>query len=250
MKLSELLLYVAEQYLDDRASLVDGDADSLWSDEFLVHQLNEAQRLLCRRAWCIIEEGVPPAGQIVLATGKAVYDLHPSILRVYLATPTDQEWPLWRASDTQLRMPGIFSTEDVPFDINSVTASSPGRPLAFATDAGTRKLRVFRTPSATENGLIVNLKVARKVITPLSIGNMDAEPEVPADYHLLLGTYAAGKALTQPNVDGQMKTDGRLLLKEFDGAVKEARQDRQRAEMEPVRWGFSSSTAMLGGGGF
>ena len=46
MRLSEMLEYTAQQYLDDRTDLVDGDPDSLWSDEFLVRQFNEGQRRL------------------------------------------------------------------------------------------------------------------------------------------------------------------------------------------------------------
>lgn len=243
MNLAELLAYTAKEYLDDRTDLVDGDADSLWSDSFLVRQLNEAQRLLARRAWCIIDIGHPTAGVVVLKTGVATYPLDKSVLRVYDATPEDQEWPLGRTSDITLRMPRLDA--DVPFDINNLSVSTPGRPIAMASDAATRTLRVFRTPSATENGLRVILKVARLPVEWLTLDDTDASPEVPEDYHYLLCTFAAGKALTQPNVDGQMKADGRLLLAEFDAAVKEARQDRQRAEMSPATWGFDSATAVL-----
>lgn len=243
MNLQELLDYTAAQYLDDRTDLVDGDPDELWSDEFLVRQFNEAQRKLARRAWVIVEEGVPPAGQITLATDKAVYDLHKSVLRVYCATPSDQAWPLYRTSDTKLRLPRPF--EEIPFDLNDTSSVATGRPLAIATNAGTRQMRVYRTPSSTENGLILNLKIARLPVTWLTLENTDAEPEVPEDYHELLCRYAAGRALTLPNVDGQFRTIGRDLLSEFDDEVREARQDRQRAEMEPAQWGFASSTALL-----
>lgn len=247
MKLSELLEYTAQQYLDDRTDLVDGDPDQLWSDAFLVRQFNEAQRKLARRAWCITEEGVPPAGTLSLKTGVAVYPLHKSVLRVHLATPSDQEWPLYRTSDFVLRIP--WPASNVPFDINSITTSSPGRPVAFDTDAGTRMIRFFRTPSATENGLLINLKVARLPIKWLDAANLEGCPEVPEDYHELLCRYAAGRALTLPNVDSAQKPEGRALLKEFDDEVKEARQDRQRAEMEPARWAFASDTSWLDRGG-
>jgi len=244
MNLAELLEYTAAQYLDDRADLLAGDPDSLWSDEFLVRQFNEAQRILARRAWVIMEEGVSPAGYITLATGVPVYDVHKSVLRVLTATPADQEWPLWNTSDKVLRFARPFT--DVPFDINTTAFESPGRPIAYSTDGGWRKLRVFRTPSVKENGLRINLKVARLPVEWLTLDDTNARPETPEDYDYILTTFAAGKALTQPNADGQMKTDGRALLQEFDAFVKEARQDRQRMFMEPARWGFSSDTAILG----
>jgi hypothetical protein len=248
MNLAELLEYTAAQYLDDRADLISGDPDNLWSDEFLVRQFNEAQRILARRAWVILEEGVAPAGVITLATGVPVYDVHKSVMRVLTATPTDQEWPLWNTSDKVLRFARPWT--DLPFDINNTTFESPGRPVAYSTDGGWRKLRVFRTPSAVENGLRVNLKVARLPVEWLTLDNTDAEPEVPADYHYTLTTFAAGKALTLPNADGAQKAEGRALLAEFDAFVKEARQDRQRMFMEPGRWGFQTDTAYLGDQGW
>lgn len=248
MKLSEMLEFTAQQWLDDRADLVDGDPDSIWSDTFLIRSFNEAQRIIARRAWCIIEEGVPPASVLSLKTGVPTYALHKSVLRLYTATPSDQEFPLYRSSEIVLRTP--WPTADIPFDINSSVFSAPGRPIAIATDAGTRQVRIFRTPSATENGLLINLKIARLPITWLDVGNLDDAPEIPDDYHYLACMYAAGRALTLPNVDAAQKPEGRALLQEFDVFVKEARQDRQRAEMEPTRWAFSSDTAMLDRWGF
>jgi len=247
MNLAELLSYTADQYLSDRTNLVAGDPDSLWSDEFLVRQFNEAQRILARRAWVILDEGVAPFGLITLATGKAVYNLDKCILRVLLATPTDQDWPLWNTSDKVLRAPRPWT--DLPFDINNLTVPAPGRPIAYSTDAGWRQMRVFRTPSSIENGLVINLKVARLPFEWLAAGNTDAVPEVPEDYHYILATFAAGKALTLPLVDGQQRAEGRALLAEFDAFVKEARQDRQRMFMEPATWGFQTDTSLLGGVG-
>lgn len=248
MKLSELLEYTAEQYLDDRTELVAGDADSLWSDEFLIRQFNEAQRRLARDAWCIQTFDEPEVGRIVLRTDKPIYDLHPSILRVKYAIPEDQDWPLGRTNDWRLISPRPFAA--APFDINSQSNSTSGRPLAIATDVATRQLRVFRTPSAAEDGLRLRLNIVRKAISELSVNDLDAEPEVPEDYHYALCTFAAGKALTLPNVDGQAKADGRELLAEFADEVKRARRDRQRAEMEPSTWGFASDTARLDGYGY
>ena len=64
-----MLAYTASEFLDDRTDPVEGDADSLWGDSYLVRQMNEAQKILCRRAWVIIDTDNPTAGRIVLATG-------------------------------------------------------------------------------------------------------------------------------------------------------------------------------------
>lgn len=241
MTLEDLLAHCNE-FLDNKSALVEGDADSLWSDDLITRHLNEAQKILCRRAWVIIDEGHPTAGRIVLKTDTPVYALHKSVLRVYWARPDDQENPLTRHTETALM--GATPITGELYDLNSTTGET-GRPLGFSTDAGTRRMRIFRTPSATENGLIVTLKVARLPVTYLTLDDTAAEPEVPDDYHLALIDYAAGRCLLQPNIDSQSKADGRELLSMFDEVVREARRDRIRAEMDPARWAFNTATSLL-----
>lgn len=255
MKLADMLTYTAAQYLDDRTDLADGDGDSLWSDEFLVTQFNEAQRKLARAAWCIIENGVAPAGQIVLRTGVSLYPLHKSLLRVFDATPTTQVSPLGRTEDIQIRNTNVLGQYPSDgFDAVEIgsaaslagnTTNTSGPPLAIATDAGFREARVFPPPTSDQNGLIVNLKVARLPITWLTVDDTDAEPEVPEDYHVQLCEYAAGKALLLPNVDIEFRTIGRDLVAAFEAQCKDARRDRQRLGMGPARWTFASTTSVL-----
>ena len=254
MNLEEMLEFTASQYLDDRTDLVDGDPDSLWTDALLVRYFNHAARILARRAWCIIEYGVAPAGVIVLETDKVLYPLHKSILRVFDATPTTQLDPLGRTEDLMIRNPDIlnrhwydsFSAYEVgEYASLSDSSVTTGTALAFATDAGTRVLRVSPPPSSTENGVRVMLRVARLPIIELTMDDTAASPEVPEEYHEDLCLYAAGRCLTQPMVDSQYKVDGRNLLAEFADLTREARRDRQRAEMGPSRWGFNSTTAVI-----
>ena len=250
------MLEYIRAFLDDGSvALVDGDSDFLWDDTLIVRFLNEGMRLLARGAWCIIETGVAPAGQIVLATGVSIYPLHKSILYVWDATPSTQTMPLGKGDDIELRDVNLLTNRtDDAFDALEIgmeaalaggNTSLSGAPLAFAPDAGFRKMRVFPPPTATQNGLVVNLKVARLPITWLTLDNISAEPETPDDYTLSLCDYAAGRCLLQPNVDSQQKTTGRELVTAFNDMVKDARRDRQRMFMTPSRWNFSSATAVL-----
>jgi len=244
-----MLEFCAAQWLDDRADLLDGDSDELWSDAVLVRLFNRAQKIMARRAWCIIEWGVPPAGTIVLATSKVLYPLHKSVLRVFDATPSTQTAPLGRTNDINLRNPYPPSAD--AFDIGEsaaiagTTLNIPGAALAIATDAGTRMLRVAPEPAAAQANLRVDLKIARLPIKYLTLEDMEGEPEVPEEYHEDLCFYAAGKCLTMPNVDAAQKPEGRTLLDEFDAAVREARRDRQRAEYNGDRWTFASTAAAI-----
>lgn len=253
MTLEEMLQYTAAEFLDDRTELIEGDDDELWSDAYLIRQFNEAQRILCRRAWVIEEIDKAPAARIVLAAGKALYQLHPSVLRVFDATPSTQTYPIGRTDDAVLRAPDSGSVDGSldAFTIGERAALSSaaltGATLAFASDAATKSIRVSPTPSADQNGVRVALKVARLPVTFLSEAALTGIPEVPEEFHMALCEYAAGKALTLPNVDGDQKVEGRRLLAAFDETVRLARQERQRAEMSSHRWGFSSTTALLGG---
>lgn len=255
MRLTDMISYTAKEFLDDRTELLAGDDDALWSDLFLVRQFNEAQRQLCRRSWVIVENGVAPAGVITLVTGKSLYNLHPSILRVFDATPTTQVSPLGRTDDLQLRNTNLINqSPGDAFDAYEVgeraslagnVTNTAGPPLAFATDAGTRVMRVFPPPTSVQSGLKVTMRVARMPINWLTLDDVEAEPEVPEEYHLQICEYAAGKALTLPTVDSDQKVEGRRLLEAFDLVVKQARQDRQRAEMTSNRWQFGSTTAVI-----
>ena len=245
MKLFELLEYTAKEFLDDRTELVEGDPDELWSDKTLIRYFNEAERRLCRRAWVLIDIGNPTAGVVTLATGKPVYALHPSILRVISATPEGAAIPLPRSTDDRVhayQAPGA----DEPFDVNTVHAITPGAPRTYTTDAGMRLLRVVPTPAAEQSGLKLILKVARMPICSLSEDKPDASPEVPDEWHLdVLCKYAAGMCLTHPNADASAKTEGRRLLSEVEASIKEARQERQRAEAAESKFLYASTTACL-----
>lgn len=247
MLLSDILEYIGSVFLDDRTDLVDGDADSLWSDETIVKYLNEGQRILCRRAWVIIETGVAPAGIITLQTGITLYKLHKSVLRVFDATPSTQAAPLGRTTDLALRDPYPAGLD--AFDRGEAAAldstTDTGAPIGIATDAGTRRVRVYPTPTSTQNGVQMSLKIARMPITFLTLDDTSAEPEVPEEMHMALCDYAAGRCLALPDVDFDTKKEGRDILASFYQQVREFRQDRQRAEHATGRWAFDTITSKL-----
>ena len=257
MNLEALLEATGNEHLDDRGSaLVSGDADELWSDAFLTRMFNEGQRLLCRRAWCLVDYANPTAGVITLKTGVQLYPLHKSVIRVFDATPSTQSAPLGRTDDIQIRDTSLLTgAPNNAFDaweigeaaaLAGTATSSAGSTLSFATDAGTRLLRVFPLVDSTYNGVKVYMRVARYPITYLTLEDTNGVPEVGEEYHDDLVRFAAGRALTLPNVDSQTKGEGRALLDEFRDRCREARQDRQRAEASTSRWTFASSTAVLG----
>lgn len=255
MTLEDMLSYTRE-YLDDASvALVEGDNDVLYSDKILTAFMNEAAKILCRRAWVIVEYGVPPAGVITLRTGVSLYPIHASVLRIFDITPTTQVSPLGRTEDIHLRNTNLLGTDGDLFSAYEIgeraslagsLTNTAGPPLAFASDAASRTIRVFPPPTSVQNGLQVTMKIARLPIKQLSLDDTSCEPEVPEEWHIPVCHYAAGRALVLPNVDGDQKMEGRRLLAEFDETVRQARQERQRAEAGGSRWEFNSSTATLG----
>jgi hypothetical protein len=254
VNLADMLAHVRE-YIDDYSDLIDGDPDQLWSDGSIVRHLNQGARILCRRAWAIIEYGVAPAGVIVLATGKVLYPLHPSVLRVFDATPSTQALPLGRDTDISLRDVSLLNRNPdnnfTAYELGEWAAragvsSLSGVTDAFGTDAGTRTVRIFPPPAVAQNGVLMALRVARMPIVELTLDNVDAAPETPREWDMSICDYAMGKCLLRPNIDTQAKVDGRELVASFMEEVRQARQERVRAEMGGNRWAFNSTTATLG----
>lgn len=246
MKLSELLAHVGGVMLDDRTDMLSGSPDQLFSDETIVRYLNEAEKFLCRRAWVLTDDETPAVCQITLATGVAEYALHKSVLFVKTARLADSDVDLTRAGydDNRLRTGDINSPDY--WDVNSALTDTPGRPSVFSTDSGVRKIRFGRVPSSTENGLKVNLSVVRLPLIPLDVSDQEAEPEVDEDHHMLLATYAAGKCLQNPNIDAELRSQGREWVSEFYAAVRDARRDNLALQQSMPQfrfggWGNGSS---------
>lgn len=243
MNLEALLKFTGATYLDDRTELLDGEPDSLWSNETLTRFFNEYQTRLCRRAWALVDVGHAQAGVIVLVEAKTVYRLHKAVLRVMDATPEDAVVPLAHVTDQD--MTGWTLPDADFFDVNEVTARTPGATLAFSTDAGTRSLRVTPAPAAAQAGLKVNLKVARLPVCDLRFDKLADCPEVDEQWHMHMCYFAAGRALTMPTTDADQKVEGRRLLDECERTIREARQERERAWAAEARPHFCSTTASL-----
>lgn len=243
MNTGDLLAFVAGEFLDDRTELLDGDPDSLFSNKTLVRYLNAAQERLARRAWLLVDVGHAQAGVIVLVEAKTLYTMHKSVLRLLDATFDDAVVTVPRSTDADIR--GTLPPSPDYFDVNTITARTPGDPLAIATDAGTRLLRVTPAPSADQAGMKLYLRVARLPVCPLDAKDLKGEPEIDEQWHLDMCKYAAGQALQHPTADSNHKTLGKGLVEDFERVVREARQERERAWSSPPRAEFCSTTAYI-----
>lgn len=245
MTLTELLQYVADETLDDRTVQVSGTPDSEWSDTVLVRYLNVGQQRLCEEAGALIDEANATAGQVTLQTGVAEYPLHASVLVVKKVTPADTlNCPLGHIIDANGSRPHWFDSM-LGWDINLIMQCGPGRPRAFSTDTGTQRIKFYPTPSDTEDGLVLNLRVARLPLVRLTTAAMTASPEVAVKYHELMCDYAIGRALQRPTADNEQKAAGAVFLAQFEAFIGRARRARLRAEAARAVVHPCSMTAML-----
>lgn len=238
MKTSELLDHLAVHVLDDRADMLNGSSDELWSDEFLIRLFNEAQRIICRTAWVLEDVAHATAGTIQLGLNQKDYALHKSVVRVLSGRLSDSELDLTRVPydlsrpQANVAAPYDFFYPDFPYN------DTPNRPIALATDVATRTLRVRPAPDATAAGLQVLLRVSRMPVTFLTVDAPDREPEIPEEFHLSLCDFVASKALAIPAADASLRSAAKDYAADWKEVVRVARRDRERAEMAPGVWKF------------
>ena len=243
MKTSELIQFVAKDLLDDRTDMLSGESDELFSDATVARYLAEAERILCRRAWVLEDNGSvcgTKASRIQLVENKTDYALDKSILFVKSVRLSDSDIDLIRVGYEDNRPRGHFvgaAALDY-WDVNSAYVENAGRPGRFSTDMGIRVIRVRQKPDSAAAALKLNLVVVRMPINAISTTTPDATPEVSEEFHMSLAKYAAGKCLQRPSVEAELRTLGRSYITEFNSDVMEAKRDRQRAQQSEPRHRF------------
>lgn len=240
MKTSELIQYVAKDMLDDRAEMLSGESDELFSDATIARHLAEGERILCRRAWVLEDSGASCATRIQLVEDKMDYALHPSLLFVKAARLSDSDIDLIRVGYNDNRSLGrwISAAALDYWDVNAAYSETSGRPGRFSTDMGARTIRLRQKPDATAALLKLNIVAVRMPINAISSTTPDAVPECPEEYHMDLGLYAAGRCLSLPTVDAELRSLGKSYLADFDKKVLEAKRDRQRLQQSEPRHRF------------
>ena len=241
MTRSELLDHLWKHVLDDKTDMLEGAPDSVWTPELLTRYLTHAERLYCRQAWALADDTTAAVCQVPLVLDTAKYTLHSSIVRVLSVTPNDSQVDLSNASYDNIR-PRASPVSNEPWGVSTVYNEASGRPRQWSTDRPVGTLRIRPAPSAAEVAAIVrlNLRVIRLPLTTLdpSEAESDPSPEIPEQYHLDLVDYAAGRALTQSNVDRKAHADGKDFLKTFYANVRLAKQETDAAARAPAVFQF------------
>ena len=244
MTLEELLDELRVNVLHDDAGLASGPDDRLWSDDTLVRYLNDAERRFARQTLCLRDASTPEVVEVTLASGVASYTLHRSVRAVVSARYDIDAGDLGRAG--HVAMQEIVPPDTRVFDVNAITALTPGRPLAVATDEALDLpenaavvLTVFQKPSDDEDGKLIRLRVARTPLADLSLDKTDDAPEIPEEYHLDLCEWAAYRCFRTADLDGASDKAAQHEQR-FAAAISEVMRDVRKKMHAPARFAFGA----------
>jgi hypothetical protein len=244
MRLTELVDELRDNILYDRHQST-GQDDRLWADETLVRYINESQRRFAKKGLVIRDGTTAEVVNVTLVTGQTEYVLHPSVLAVVSARMSDSKIDLTRYGHSEI---GTLTSPSTLMWDPSMLSWPNGRPLAFSTDEylsedddgtiATVTMRVYPTPRAEDAGDIIKLRVIRMPLDDLTINNLSAVPEIPADHHLEMLDYAAYLALRIMDNDAGNVGRSEGFRLSFERSVKEARNLILKKMFAPQQWGF------------
>jgi hypothetical protein len=249
MQTGELLAELRDHMLRDVSDQVAGSSDYLWSDTGLIRYINEGQTRFARQTKCIRDASTPTVCQFTTVANQAFYTLDPHIISVLSARMAGDQADLARAGHSDLdtyRQPDTYF-----FDPSQLSSMPPGKPVAWTTDEGViqdvtgsytaAQLRLYPVPLAPYSGIVVNMRVARLPLVPLSLSVPDGVPEVPEEHHMDFLNWAAYLALRGVDLDvagGGAWDRAKEFRAAFDDAVNDMKKDAQSKMFKPLQWAF------------
>lgn len=249
MTLEALLSLLRGSILNDRTDRTSGSSDYLWEDETLVMYINEAQRRFAVQGLVLRDSTTDEVTKVTLVEGQTVYPLHEAVIAVMSAKRATREADLTRVGHS------VFGAYRAPTeswqDPQSYTGLPAGCTVAFSTDESVSdqdtdslsqvNLRVYPTPGADQDGEVLRLRVVRKPIEELRVGNLGARPELPEDHHIEMLDWAAYLALRIIDDDAGSRKAAFEFKATFEESVKEARSLAMRKMFAPTGPAFGRS---------
>ena len=227
MNLRELLEELRENILRDVSDAVNRPADDqLFSDKSLVRYIDEAQTRFAVLSMCLRDESTPAICQVPLLPGQEQYALDARVVAVLGATL--DRYHLARTTYGAL----MSASSSVVRGANAATGSD-GCPRLFYSDRETGKLGVYPAPSAAAT---LRLRVVRKPLAPLVVTDLNAEPEIPTEWHLDMLEWAAYRALRNHDTDAENMAKANSHKKRFEDTVLELQRQAKRLLMQDIQF--------------
>jgi hypothetical protein len=242
MILRDLLGELRRNILRDVSTAASGRDvdDSIWTDDTLLLYIRDAEEKFASRTLCLRDSRSTEATRLTLVEGQDDYPLDRRVVAVLTAQYDTQivlgraGWATRFGSDAQLTPNTSYSEPQ-----------ESGAPRIFYTDRDAGYLGVYPIPSAAEAGKTIRLQVARLPLVPLTKNNLDAEPEIPHQWHLDLVEWAAWRALRNHDPDLDNDANDIALVRSkfeqhrtrFEAAVEECKREMKQLNVQQVVFG-------------
>lgn len=221
MTLEEMLEELREVILRDASDAVSADAeDFLWSDRALVRYINDGYQRFCERSQILEDATTPAVCQITLQEDVLSYPLHPSIISVASAVFEGKALRKVSTNESQGHLPEVVGFSP------ALVANYRGV-SAYVPDYNVGTFYVLGKPTADQAGKIVNLRVTRLPVAPLTLDDVTVVPELPQQYHLDILEWAAFRALRNHDNDAENMAKASAHSTRFERAVEEAKRTHE-----------------------
>lgn len=198
MNLRDLLTELRKNILRDISTAVDGRVSdgALWDDDSLILYIRDAEEKFATGTLCLRDSINAEVAKVQIIAGETDYKLDRRVIAVYSAQ-FDGRINMGRTtySTRYGSVPNVTPTGA------SYESQETGDPRLFYTDKDSGYVGFFPTPSADAAGKDVRLQVARLPLNPLTRNDLNAEPEIPQEYHLDLLEWATWRALRNHDAD-------------------------------------------------
>lgn len=221
MTLQEMLGELRGPLLRDVSGALSTDEeDLLWTDEVLTRYINDGDRRFCERSMILEDATSPEATQIVLQADVTSYPLHRSVISVASAV----------LDGKALRKVSTNVSQGHPPEVVGFSPSHAGGyhgVSAYVPDYNVGSFHVLGTPTEAEVGKVINLRVVRLPLVPLTLDDVNASPEIPEQYHLDILEWAAFRALRNHDNDAENMAKASAHSTRFERAVEEAKRTHE-----------------------
>lgn len=203
MNLAELVDHLRTDILRDVAQ------PPLWSDAFLIQQLNEAEAVFARHTH-ILRDDTSDFTRITTQAGNARYKLDKRIIHVV---------DVWDDAGRSLRS---LSRKKVP------RLPGYGRPVTYTLDAAQSSIRLAPPP---DDEIELQMLVARKPLRKMAQASQS--PEIPEEYHADLALYGAWRAMLANGPEGGEPEAYQTYRAEWSERLRTAKREVYHERMGP-----------------
>lgn len=207
----EDLLATFRVLADDQA------APYLWDDAVIAGWLTEAETEACLRAGLLVDEETDDVAIMAVEADEGWITLSPLVLDVTRATLAATDAPLTQED------PAILDR------LNPGWETATGTPDGYYLDGS--RLRLVPIPMADDT---LRLRIRRLPLVPLTVDDLDAEPEIAPEHHRGLLDWALFRAYSHRDPDRVEPALAERCLQDFEArfglrpSAYARRQQRER----------------------